>query len=111
MTRLPNGNRAIVDAQKLTDYYLSPTHPRGRHKARVFREALGIGQADSDWLRELLRDAARDGEATTVASDAFGTRWQIDILAARHDRSVMIRSIWIILRGEEIPRFVTCWVK
>jgi hypothetical protein len=45
MTRLPNGNRAIVDGQKPTDYCLSPTHPRGRHKARVFREALGIGQA------------------------------------------------------------------
>lgn len=34
--KLPNGDRAVVDIVKLTDYCLSTTHPRGRHKARVF---------------------------------------------------------------------------
>ena len=40
--KLLNGDRAIVELVKLRDYSLSETHPRGRHKARVFRAALGL---------------------------------------------------------------------
>jgi len=35
--KLPGGERANVDVAKLRDYCLNPTHPRGRHKARVSR--------------------------------------------------------------------------
>lgn len=110
MTRLPNGNQAIVDARKLTAYCLSPAHPRGRHKARVFREALGVEQGDSAWLRELLLNAAIHGDAAMLGTDEFGSRWQIDITATRHGRSAVIRSICIILVGDDTPRFVTRWV-
>jgi hypothetical protein len=48
MSRLPNGNLAIVDIRKLKDYCLNPHHWRGRHKARVFWTALGIGRADAE---------------------------------------------------------------
>jgi hypothetical protein len=44
-TRLPNGDEAIVDVRKVEDYCLSPSYPRGRHKARVFRETLGFSRA------------------------------------------------------------------
>jgi Domain of unknown function (DUF4926) len=54
MSRLPYAARAILDLRKLQDYCLSPDHPRGRHKARVFRDALGIGQHDAAWLRAAL---------------------------------------------------------
>jgi hypothetical protein len=30
-------HRAIADVRKLAGYSLNPSHPRGRHKARVFR--------------------------------------------------------------------------
>jgi hypothetical protein len=43
--RLPHGNRAILDIRKLEDYRLSASHPRGRHKARVFRETLDLHAA------------------------------------------------------------------
>ena len=33
----PNGERAIVDIAKLTDYCLNPEHARGKHKARIRR--------------------------------------------------------------------------
>ena len=33
--KLPNGDRAVVELAKLTDYCLDPGHPRGRHKARA----------------------------------------------------------------------------
>lgn len=110
MIRLPNGQQAIVDSRKLTAYCLNPAHPRGRHKARVFREVLGVEQGDSAWLQELLLNAAIYNEATMLGTDEFGDRWQIDITATRHTRSAVIRSIWIVLAGDDRPRFVTCWV-
>ncbi len=41
--RLPNGNRAVVDLSKLSDYCLSPRHEDVKHKARVFASALPNG--------------------------------------------------------------------
>ena len=37
---LPNASQAVVDADKVCDYLLSPSHPIGRFKVVVFR-ALG----------------------------------------------------------------------
>lgn len=47
----------VVDISKLRDYCLSEFHPRGKHKARVFRVALGLTAADSDALRDALLNA------------------------------------------------------
>ena len=53
---LPNGDRAVVDIAKLTDYCLNPQHEDGKHKARVFASALGLGREDAEWnsLRDRL---------------------------------------------------------
>jgi hypothetical protein len=74
--RLPRADAATCDLRKLTHYCLDATHPRGRHKARVFRQALGITLADADWLRQALLDAAAAAEATEIAADACGRRWR-----------------------------------
>jgi hypothetical protein len=71
-TRLPNSGRAELDIRKLTDYCLSPDHPRGRHKARVFRDALRLKQSDSAELRALCLRAARDEAAVRLARDEWG---------------------------------------
>jgi hypothetical protein len=52
-TRLPRGEEAILDIRKIEDYCLNPLHPRGRHKARVFREALNLQRDDAVWLETL----------------------------------------------------------
>ena len=67
------GDRAILDIRKIEDYCLNPMHPRGRHKARVFREALGIQQTDAAWLPQILLEAARSSEALELATDTWGT--------------------------------------
>jgi hypothetical protein len=108
--RLPNGERTELDVRKLTDYCLSPNHPRGRHKARVFRDALRLEQGDAQELRMLLLRAARDDDAVRLVRDAWGERWQIDVAIARQNQRAVVRTIWIMRNGEEVPRFVTCWV-
>jgi Domain of unknown function (DUF6883) len=110
MASLPNADHAILDIRKIADYCLSPTHPRGRHKARVFREALGLNRSDAQWLREILLDGMRRGKALALESDERGRRWRIDVQVARHGRNVVVRTIWMTRSGEQVPRFVTCWV-
>ena len=110
MTHLPHRERAILDLRKIEHYCLNPQHPRGRHKARLFLEALGIQRADASWLRDVLLTAARNSEAIELATDAIGNRWRLDVAVTRHEKRVMIRTIWILRTGENAPRFVTCWV-
>jgi hypothetical protein len=109
-TYLPHGDEAILDIRKVEDYCLSLSHPRGRHKARVFREALGVHRSDAAWLRDILLEAARSCEASEVAADRWGTQWRADVTVSRHQKSAVVRTIWIMRRSENVPRFVTCWV-
>lgn len=109
-TNLPNPNEAVLDIRKIEDYCLSPSHPRGRHKARVFREALDLQRSDAGWLRDVLLEAARSGEASQIAADSWGTQWRLDAAVTRQGKSVVVRTIWIVRTGQTAPRFVTCWV-
>jgi hypothetical protein len=109
-THLPNGDRAVLDVRKLEDYCLSPSHPRGRHKARVFRQALGLDQDDAAWLRAALLEAAAAGEAVPATTDAWGMYWQLDVVIRRHRKRAVVRTLWIVRTGEDLLRLVTCWV-
>ena len=109
-TYLPNATQAVIDIRKLEDYCLNPSHPRGRHKARVFREALDLNRSDAAWLRQALLEAARSGEASQIGADAWGAYWRIDAAIRRQNKSAVIRTIWIVRIGQTAPMFVTCWV-
>lgn len=110
MATLPNGERAVVEIRKLEEYCLHDAHPRGRHKARVFRQAIGIDRRDAPWLRDALLAGLRHAEAIPMDRDAHGQRWRVDIEVSRHERRAVIRKIWITRTGEHTPHFVTCWV-
>ena len=71
--KVPRGEDAIVDPEKLRGYCLNPEHPRGKHKARVFA-ALGFTAENADDLRAALLIAAASGDAQPAASDQFGDR-------------------------------------
>lgn len=107
---LPAGADAIVEISKLRDYCLDPLHPRGRHKARVFLSALSLGQADADFLRAALLEAAREGDAVPGEADEYGDRYTVDFPITRGNREAKVRSAWIILRGESAPRLTSCFV-
>src|SRR6201999_1616239 len=89
-----NVEQSTLDIRKLEDYCLNPSHPRGRHKARVFREALDIGHGDAAWLRDTLLGAVRSADASPLGSDAWGAYWRIDVPTQRQDKSAVVRTIW-----------------
>ena len=108
--KLPGGDNAIVDIAKLRDYCLDPQHPRGRHKARVFAATLGLAQTDAEFLRESLLRAAREADALVGESDEYGDRFTVDFELNRGNRRAVVRSAWIVLRGETVPRLTSCFV-
>jgi hypothetical protein len=108
--RLPNAERAVVDIEKLRNYCLSSEHRRGCHKARVFNASLGLTQNHAEELRAALLATAINNDATPTEQDEYGRRYVIDFMATGPSGRVMVRSSWIIRRGEDFPRLTSCYV-
>ena len=108
--KMPGGEAAIVDRRKLTGYCLNPEHPRGKHKARVFA-TLGFTAEKADELRAALLKAAASNNAQTAASDQFGDRYVLEFKIEGPQGKGIVRSTWIVRRGERAPRLTSCFVK
>ena len=108
--KLPNGDRAIVDPQKIREYCLSTAHPRGRHKARVFASVLGLTIEHSADLCEALLSAARTEDAIPGEGDSYGQRYVLDFSLKGPRGTAKVRSSWIILTREDFPRLTSCYV-
>lgn len=108
--RLPNAEHAVVDLRKLRDYCLNPDHEVGKHKARVFREVFGWTRDDADTLRDSLLAAAQTHDATVGGSDVHGARYEVDFVLDGATAPATICSAWIVRRGEDYPRLVSCRV-
>lgn len=108
--RLLNGHRAVVAVEKLTSYCLNLSHPRGRHKAKVFNDKLRLTIKDALYLRWALLGAAQNNEVVLANVDKYGKRYSLDFAMEGPLGMVTIRSSWIILKNEDFPRFVSCYI-
>jgi hypothetical protein len=108
--RLPNAAQAVVEVEKLRDYWLSPVHARGRHKARVFANVLGIRREHAAFLRKTLLEAALTSDVTLGERDAYGQRYVLDFSMTGPAGSAMVRSTWIVLSSENFARLTSCYV-
>ncbi len=108
--KLPNPDLAVVEIEKLRDCCLSASHPRGRHKARVFVTALGITANDAEELREAILSAIITEEAKQTERDEYGQRYVVDFSMNRLGNEAVIRSSWIVRSGEDYPRLTSCYV-
>jgi Domain of unknown function (DUF6883) len=110
MAKLPNGANALIPMEKLVDYCLNPNHTRGKDKARVFVSVLGITRDSANQLADLIRQAAVHGEVTKEERTIFGRYYRVDwVIPSRAD--VVLRTIWEIASGEEIPRLVSAFIQ
>jgi hypothetical protein len=108
--RIPNADRAFIDFRKVVDYSLDPTHPVGRHKAVVFRSALGFAADHAPALCDLILRAALTEEARLGRLDEFGQRYVVDFQASTSFGSARLRAAWIVRSDEDFPRLTTCFV-
>lgn len=108
--KLPNAERATVEIEKLRDYCLSETHPRGKHKALVFASVLHITAVDSEYLRAEILSAVLVNEASPSEADEYGQRYVVDFAMKNKGRTATVRTSWIIRTGEDFPRLTSCYV-
>jgi hypothetical protein len=108
--KLPNAERAVADVSKLRDYSLNAEHPKGKHKARVFRAALGLAASDAEALRRMIIEAVLVNEATEQAPNSYGRRFVVDFRAPSTRGPVIVRSTWLIRNDEEFPRLTNCFI-
>jgi hypothetical protein len=108
--KLPNGERAVVDIRKLTEYALNPDHASGADKAAGFSKALGMTPSDAAALRLLLLEAAGTAEARPFNTIPEGELLTVDAMIDWNDRRAVVRTGWIIRNGEDFPRLTTAFV-
>jgi hypothetical protein len=95
--------------RKVRDYLLSPEHPVGRFKARVFA-AAGYRREAWQQLREELRALAGVLDVTPAAADEYGQRYVgTGILTGPSGRALPIVSVWLIPSVGEPPRLITVY--
>lgn len=101
----------VVDLAKLRDYCLS-SHPRGRHKARVFHSRLGLRAENADVLQRALQNAAlhRSQDLRPTESDRYGQRYVLDFEMNTPTETAIVRSTWIVTIGEDVLRQLLCSV-
>lgn len=108
--KIPNAELAIVDIRKLRDYCLNPEHDEGKHKARLFKAALGMTANDAEELRDFLIQAIKThDDARLGRRDEYGQRYLIDFMIEWHGKRAMVRSGWIIEHNTNIPRLTSCY--
>jgi Domain of unknown function (DUF6883) len=107
---LPDAERAVVEIGKLRDYSLNPQHEAGKHKARVFKSALGVTADDAGWLREEILSAVQAAEAAPRPDSPFGAHFVVDVLIEREGRTALVRTAWIVEFGTDFPRLTRCYV-
>jgi hypothetical protein len=110
MSKLPNGERALVPLEKFTEYVLNLEHPTGRHKARVFAAVLGLTRDDATFLQELVQRIAETHDAERQEPTRYGERYVIDFELTTDSGSGVVRTAWIIRQGDDVPRLTTCYV-
>lgn len=108
--KLPGAEQALIDPAKARDHRLSPEHPVGRAKAR-FCTHLGFARERWTELRDALLVLARAEEATVGVANAFGQKYLVGgiLQGPTAERSAAVVTVWIFLRGEARPRFVTAY--
>jgi hypothetical protein len=107
--KLPNYENAVISETKITGYLLSTKHRDGRSKAEFFIRVGFSSDAWEDLVKALLHHAA-ENEVAKIEDSPFGTRYIIEgVLSTLDRRGAVVRSVWFIETGEQIPGFVTAY--
>ncbi len=105
--RLPNAHLTWIEQEKISDYLLSSTNPRGKAKADFFL-SFGFSLARWEQLAEALRRHATSHAVARVVETAYGPRYHVDGEIETPDgRNPLVRTVWQIDLGSDYPRFIT----
>ena len=106
--KIQNADQAHIPREKLQDYLLSEAHPVGRFKTKFFR-SLGFERTDWRALKvEIL--SMLDNEAKEKERTEYGQKYEVrSTIQGPSGKRADVVSVWIILEGEDFPRFITAY--
>jgi hypothetical protein len=88
---------------------LSTTHPIGRSKSVFFSE-IGYNQSNTEALEQALLNIAKIGKVLEKSQTVHGTKYIIDgLISSPKGNKKTLRTVWIIDKGHDHPRFVTAY--
>jgi hypothetical protein len=61
-------------------------------------------------LRDAILSAIQTEEAFIGEQDEYGQRYIVDFTIERNNKTALVRSSWIVRRGENVPRLTSCYV-
>jgi hypothetical protein len=108
--RLPGAERARIPTDKLVRYALDPSHPRGRHKARVFASALGITSNEWRYLHDQILEALPNAPVRSTRITPFGVAYEVVVAVdGLNGATVPVVTTWIV-ESDTPPRLTSTWV-
>jgi hypothetical protein len=106
---VPNSERAIIAADKLTGYVLNVSHKRGGSKARLLL-SVGYRPDKPQALESDLRVQHLSLNVTRTHENAYGVVYEIEgSIKTPNGRSVRFCSVWQVDTGTDVPRFITMY--
>lgn len=107
--KLPNVERAAIDRPKVADYLLSETHVVGRFKSAFFK-TLGYSTTAWEVLAADIQRHAAQNEALATEANEYGQKYEVrGSLGGPAGRTALLITVWIVLHGEDFPRFITAY--
>ncbi|MEW6239019.1 MAG: DUF6883 domain-containing protein [Candidatus Omnitrophota bacterium] len=107
--KVPNCENALIHPKKITEYLLSFKHRRGKGKAKFFY-LIGFTLQEWEKLDQALRKHVTDNLVVKVENTPYGFRYVVEgRFLNPMNKNVLIRTVWFIEQGKDIPRFVTAY--
>lgn len=107
--KLPNGDNPSISRNKLINYILSETHATGKFKAKFFRK-LGFNETTIQSFEDTLRKIAKSENIKNETTSQFGKKYILEgKINSPLGKIVKVRTIWIIEKNQNRPRFITIY--
>jgi len=109
---IPNHQRAVIPRDKLEGYALNPDHDPGKHKARVFKTALGFEQKDWEVLGQKILAELPFHAVTFKGRQTYGDRYEVTLqITGLNGQTKAVLTAWIIETGSDFPKLITTYVR
>lgn len=107
---LPAEEQMFIPVSKLIEYALNDKHDKGKHKAKLFSELMGIGKNEWRFLAYQIKDALVGARLEKIEATQYGIQYRAQMeVVGLNGRVMTIETRWII-RQDEPAQLSTAFV-
>lgn len=101
----------IIERNKFDAYLLSPTHPKGKNKLRLWQSIFGIGPGDGALLEMLIREQLVQAKPKEMTKTEAVRRWELVVPCFRgpNGNVAPVRTGWALEPGRDRPHLTTAF--